>query len=280
MNALLHQLVGMLAVESRNRGRGRDALRPMRPSADTSTWKCAQCPFLQGYDTQTEAGVLYANGANATFGRYSGIDHSGPYAEPPQPDRFASDEWRYANYDLERLGLASREGYVEGGREGRYDLRVSYDGQPSRLYETGATPYQVNGNTLALPASWVPAGSTQGMSALNGSLSPLRIESDRRTVALLARYFASSSWTLYGEFRRQEHDGTGLTSASFLTEAVQLPQPFDYVTNSFETGIAWAGRKASFRLNYTGSWFDGRQRFADIREPLFAHRAGLHYKAS
>ncbi len=79
-----------------------------------------------------------------------------------------------------------------------------------------------------------------------------------------------------GEFRRQEHEGTGLTSGSFLTEAVQLPQPFDYVTNSFETGIAWAGRKASFRLSYTGSWFQDGQRLTHLRQPLFAHRAGLH----
>ncbi len=84
---------------------------------------------------------------------------------------------------------------------------------------------------------------------------PVNLESDRRTVALLARYFAGQSWTIFGEYRHQEHEGTGLTSASFLTEGVQLPQPFDYVTNSFEGGVAWSGRKASLRLTYTGSWF-------------------------
>jgi MtrB/PioB family decaheme-associated outer membrane protein len=222
---------------------------------DTSDWKCTQCPFLQGYEAQSEAGLLYASGANASFGRYTGIDHSGAYADASGSGQARSDDGAYANYDLERLGLASRDGYVEGGREGRYDLRVSYDGQPTRLYDTGATPFQASGTALGLPAGWIPAGSTGGMSSLNASLAPVKLESDRRTVALLARYFASQSWTLFGEFRRQEHDGTGLTSASFLTEAVQLPQPFDYVTNSFETGVAWSGRKASFRLSYTGSWF-------------------------
>jgi MtrB/PioB family decaheme-associated outer membrane protein len=109
---------------------------------------------------------------------------------------------------------------------------------------------------LGLPAGWVSAGGTAGMSALGTSLAPVTIESERRTVALLARYFASPSWTVFGEFRRQEHDGTGLTSASFLTEAVQLPQPFDYVTSSLEAGVAWAGRRASLRVSYLGSWFD------------------------
>lgn len=223
---------------------------------DTSDWKCVQCPFLQGYETQTEAGVLIATGANATYGRYTGVDHNGAYADASGSGKVRSEDGSYVDYDLERLGLASRDGYVEGGREGRYDLRVSYEGQPTRLYDTGATPYQTNGTNLMLPGGWIPAGSTAGMSALNGSLAPVRLESDRRTVALLARYFASESWTFFSEFRRQEHDGTGLTSGSFLTEAVQLPQPFDYVTNSFETGAAWAGRKATFRLSYTGSWFE------------------------
>jgi MtrB/PioB family decaheme-associated outer membrane protein len=225
------------------------------PTADTSDWKCTQCPFLQGYEGDAEVGAFAASGANATFGRYTGIDHSGAYADVSGSGQARSDDGSYLNSDLESLGLASRQGYVEGGREGRYDLRVSYEGQPTQLYDTGATPYQANGTNLGLPAGWIAAGSTGGMSALGSSLNPLKLESDRRTVALLARYFAGQNWTLFGEFRRQEHDGTGLTSASFLTEAVQLPQPFDYVTNSFETGAAWSGRKASFRLSYTGSWF-------------------------
>jgi MtrB/PioB family decaheme-associated outer membrane protein len=226
------------------------------PSVDTSDWKCTQCPFLQGYTAEVEAGVIGTSGANATFGRYTGIDHGGAYADAAASGQYRSADGSYANYDLERLGLASRDGYVEGGREGRYDLRVSYDGQPNDLYDTGATPFRATGSNLALPADWVTAGGTGGMSALGGSLEPVKIESDRRTVALLGRYFASPSWTVFGEFRRQEHTGTGLTSASFLTEAVQLAQPFDYVTNSLEAGVAWSGRKAGFRLSYTGSWFD------------------------
>lgn len=224
-------------------------------TADTSNWKCTQCPFLRGYETQTEAGLLYASGANATFGRYTGIDHNGAYADVAASGKLRSDEGTYADYDLERLGLASREGFIGGGREGRFDLRLSFDGQPNRLYDTGATPFRTSGTDLALPPGWVAAGSTAGMSSLTASLAPVNLESDRKTTAFLARYFLSQGFTLFGEFRRQEHNGTGITSASFLTDAVQLPQPFDYVTDSFETGVAWAGNKASFRLTYTGSWF-------------------------
>jgi MtrB/PioB family decaheme-associated outer membrane protein len=224
--------------------------------ADTSDWKCAQCPFLQGSEGEAEVGALNAAGANASYGRYTGIDHGGTYADVGTSGQMRGDDGSYANYDLERLGLASRDGYVEGGREGRYDLRISYDGQPTRLYDTAVTPFQSNGANLTLRTGWVAAGSTGGMSALEQSLASANLGYERRTVALLGRFFASPSWTLFGEFRRQEKIGTGITSASFLTEAVQLPQPIDFVTDSLETGAAWAGRNASFRLSYTGSWFE------------------------
>jgi MtrB/PioB family decaheme-associated outer membrane protein len=226
------------------------------PPADTSGWKCTQCPFLQGYESDVEVGALSAGGANDSFGRYTGINHGGAYADAGASGQARSADGSYVNYDLERLGLASRDGYVEGGREGKYDLRVSYDGQPTRLYDTALTPFQANGTNLALPPGWIAAGGTAGMSALGRSLASVPIETDRRTVALLGRYFASPGWTLFGEFRRQEKVGTDLTSASFLTEAVQLPQPIDYVTDSFEAGAAWAGRIASVRLSYLGSWFE------------------------
>jgi MtrB/PioB family decaheme-associated outer membrane protein len=229
---------------------------PIITAPDTSDWKCAQCPYLQGFEGAGEVGAQYADGANASYGRYTGIDHTGAYADVDASGQMRSADGSYANYDLERLGLASREGDVEGGREGNYDLRVSYDAQPTRLYDTGVTPFQGNGANLTLPAGWVAAGSTAGMSALGSSLAPVDLGFDRRTVALLGRYFASPSWTIFGEFRRQEKVGTDITSASFLTEAVQLPQPIDYVTDSFEAGAAWAGRAASFRLTYFGSWFE------------------------
>jgi MtrB/PioB family decaheme-associated outer membrane protein len=190
------------------------------PPPDTSDWKCSQCPFLTGIATDTEAGVLYASGANAAFGRYTGIDHTGAYADATASGQARAADGSYADYDLERLGIASREGRVDAGREGRYDVRLSYDGQPTRLYD-----------------------------------EPVKLESNRRTVDLLARYFATPAWTLFGEYQRQEQDGTGLTSGSFLTEAVQLPLPINTVTNSFEAGAAWAGRYASVRFSYSGSWF-------------------------
>jgi MtrB/PioB family decaheme-associated outer membrane protein len=230
--------------------------RAETPLPDTSAWKCEQCPFFQGYAAESEAGVVYADGANASYGRYTGIDHNGAYLDASARGQSRSSGGTYTEYELEHLGLPSRDGYVEAGKEGRYGVRLSYDGQPTRLYDTTSTPFQSAGaGQLTLPSNWVVANSTAAMTQLSQSLTPVKIEYNRRTVSLSSDFFAGPNWTIYGDFRHQEKDGTGLTGGSFLTEAAQLPQPIDFVTNSFEAGVSWAGRVASMRLTYSGSWF-------------------------
>ena len=226
------------------------------PAPDTSNWKCQQCPFFEGYSADAEVGAMNANGANFSYGRYTGIDRSTVYADVSAAGQYRNADGTNASFDLEDLGLASRQGTADVGKEGRYDVRVGYDAIPTRLYDTGATPFLGAGSgNLTLPGSWVPAGSTAGMSALGATLAPVKIEYDRRTASLFGSYIASSAWTLHAEFRHEEKDGTGLMSGSFFTEATQLPQPIDYVTDSIEAGLAWVDHRASARLTYTGSWF-------------------------
>jgi MtrB/PioB family decaheme-associated outer membrane protein len=223
---------------------------------DTSAWKCEQCPFVEGYGGDAEIGALYAHGANFSYGRYTGIDRSTTYADVAAAGQYRSADGTNASFDLEDLGLASRAGTASIGREGRFDVKVDYDDIPTRLYDTGATPFLgAGGGNLTLPAGWVAAGSTAGMSALAATLAPVNIEYDRRTASLLGSYVASSAWTLHAAFRHEEKDGTGLMSGSFLTQAAQLPQPIDYVTDTVEAGAAWADHRASLHLTYTGSWF-------------------------
>jgi len=245
------------------------------PRPDTSQWKCAQCPFFQGYTTNVEAGVEYAHGADAYYGRYTGVDHTGPYG-----DASASGQWRdasghYGQYELENLGLASRDATIEVGKEGSYDLKLGYDGQPVEIYDDTATPYRSAApGQLTLPSNWIYSGSTAGMTQLNPSLSPVDIESNRRTVSLLGQFPASTHWTLYTDLSHEEQKGTGLTSASFLTDAVQLPEPIDYETNTIEGGAAWSSRAASLHLAYTGSWFQDNTDSLTFENPYLPLVAG------
>ncbi len=192
-------------------------------AVDTSSWSCSQCPFLKGSEGDATGGAFYASGANAKFGQYTGINHTGAYVDADGSGQWRDADGNFAQADLERLGLASRNGAVEAGHEGRYDLRLAYDGQPDDLYDSAQ--------------------------------APLKVETERRTTSLLGRYFASPEWTLFGGVGHQEKDGNALTSASFLTQAQQLSEPIDYVTNSIDAGAGWSGRDAGLRVTYTGSWF-------------------------
>jgi MtrB/PioB family decaheme-associated outer membrane protein len=205
---------------------------------DTSSWACTQCPFPSGSTGSVEGGAIYADGANASFGRYTGVDHTGPYVDAEASGHWRDERGQFVNYDLERLGLASRNGVITGGQEGRYDVRLSFDSQPQDLYDTATTP--------------------------------IKIETERRTTSLLGRYFATPDWTLFGGLGHEEKDGGALASASFLTQALQFEAPIDYVTNSLSAGAAWSGRTASLRVAYTGSWFDDKNAAANFANPYSA----------
>lgn len=249
------QALALLILASAARAESPSSTDTDAATVDTSGWKCTQCPFTEGFTGDVTVGALYADGANAAYGRYTGITHTGTYADVAASGNWRAADGSYANYELEDLGLDSRAGRAEGGREGNFEVALSYDGQPSRLYDTGETPYRASGAQLGLPADWVSAGSTAGMSALGSSLAPVSIGTERRTVTLLARYFASPSFTVFGQLQRQEKIGNELDSASFLTQAVQFAQPLHYVTDSLEAGVAWAGHGASARLSYSDSHF-------------------------
>ena len=77
-------------------------------SPDTSGWNCTQCPFFAGYQAEAQAGALAAPGANANYGRYTGIDRSTAYADAGADGHWRDEQGSYANYELEQLGLASR----------------------------------------------------------------------------------------------------------------------------------------------------------------------------
>ncbi len=226
------------------------------PAPDTSAWACSQCPFFTGVAAQADLGAVALKGANASYGRYTGEDRSGGYLDAGAQGQARNSAGDYLSFDAQRLGLPARDAGLTVGREGRYELTVTYDGQPNRLYQGAVSPLTGSSGGLHLPQGWVPAGSTGGMSTLGASLVSQDLGSERRTAALQARYFAGNQWTVFGGLSHQEKDGTAATAASFLTQAVQLVAPFDTVTDTLEAGVAWAGPHAGARLSYSGSWFD------------------------
>jgi MtrB/PioB family decaheme-associated outer membrane protein len=225
-----------------------------KPAVDTSNWKCESCPFFTGYEADASAGAIYADGANAAFGRYSGIDDDQAYVDAAATGNWRTETGAYAKYSLQDLGLESRSGRATLGREGRYDFSLYYDGLPWNRFDETVTPYS-GFASLTLPSNWVRAGSTGGMSRLAASLGDRDVETLRKTYGVDARYLAGPHWAFFANYRRQEKSGTGYGYAAFLTQAVQLPEPVDYVDDSFEVGASWNTSRATARLALSGSYF-------------------------
>ena len=93
-----------------------------------------------GYAAEAEAGVLGASGANATSGRYTGIDHNGVYADVSASGSIV------AGWDIRQL--RSRElgpRFARKLRDGR-PRAMRRSGQlrrpANRLYDTGETRFE------------------------------------------------------------------------------------------------------------------------------------------
>jgi MtrB/PioB family decaheme-associated outer membrane protein len=221
---------------------------------DTSNWKCESCPFFAGYDAEATAGAEYAEHANASFGRYSGIDRQKAYADVGAEGSWQNADGGYASYSLDNLGLDSRSGAVRYGQAGRFDVGLNYDGLPYRRYDMTETPF-AGGNTLTLPANWVAAGATAGMTSLAADLHRVDVGTLRKRYGVDGRYLFASGLKLFGSVRREEKTGTEIMGASFGFQAAQLPSAVDYQTDTLEVGAAWSSRNADVRLVLSDSKF-------------------------
>jgi MtrB/PioB family decaheme-associated outer membrane protein len=222
---------------------------------DTSAWKCEKCPFEKGYAAEAGVGAIYADGANYSFGRYSGIDDDGKtYVDARASGSWKSGSGAFARYEFTDLGLDSRAGRIVLGRDGRFDVALSYDGLPYRRYDMTMTPF-TGFTDLTLPAGWVRGTTTATMSSLAASLGDRDVQTERKTYGVAARYLPGRKWALFANYQRQEKKGTGIVYGSVFTQAVQLPEPIDYTDDTFEAGVAWQTARASARLAFSGSQF-------------------------
>ncbi len=243
------------------------ALADAPEAPDTSNWKCEACPFSKGYEADATLGAIDPSGANAVYGRYTGLDKDKVYVEADAHGDWHDEGGNYARYQLDDLGLDSRSGRIAFGADGGYSLALSYAGLPHRVYDSTVTPYAGGGGALTLPAGWVGAGSTAGMSDLAASLHGVDIGTLRKNYGIDGRWIVGSGWTVFGSARREDKSGTDILGVSFLTQSVQVPVPIDYETDTFEVGAAWANPRMSFRMSASDSKFKDNTAALSFQNP-------------
>lgn len=219
-------------------------------------WQCANCPAPEGVQLKTTAGGGYVSDDSFKFGDYTGLnDDGGFFVGDFTADYFGDDAWRW-RAEGQDLGLNSRQLSLEGGRQGLLELRFGYEELPRHLFETALTPYPTPGaDSLALPASWVRAPSTGGMTALDSTLRPVDVEWDRESWNAGFTFVYTPNFSYNVDYRHVERDGKQLRGVSFLTAATTLLRPLDDSTDTVDAGLNYTADTWNARLAYFGSFY-------------------------
>jgi MtrB/PioB family decaheme-associated outer membrane protein len=226
---------------------------------DTSDWECEYCLFEQGYSGEIEAGIGHVSDDSFKFGEYNGLEDDGAYFIGNATTRYREEDGSYFDLRIRDLGLDTRYIGIEGGQQGKYSLFLNYDGIPHNISDSARTPYLGNGSdTLTLPAGWIPAGTTGGMtgtgSGLDATLQDVELETLRKRLSVGASFIPASRWETAIKVRHEIKDGQKRTAGDFFQSA-QLVEPVDYVTDEVDVSITYTTKKWQSRLAYYGSFF-------------------------
>lgn len=224
---------------------------------DTSDWKCEDCPFEQGYSGTLELGVGNVSDSSFKFGEYNGLNEDSGFVIANAQARYRDLDADYLDLSVRDLGLGSRSLYIEGGRQGSYSLFLGYDEISRFISDSIQTPYRGAGSdTLTLPAGWVTAGNTAGMTQLDASLQTHELEMERKRLDLGASFIADSPWKYDVKYRHETREGTRRSAGTFLVlQAARLIEPVDYETEQVDASASYLGEQWQFTLAYYGSFF-------------------------
>jgi MtrB/PioB family decaheme-associated outer membrane protein len=224
-----------------------------------------------------EFGLGYIDDDSFRFGRYTGMHKQGGYGvlniDWFRRAAYDSPDPSYTRLRADNLGLSSRRASFEHGRQGDYGVRLSYQQIPIYRSESAQTIFDgVGTNRLTLPANWVPAQNTAGMTQLLPSLSPVELRHERRRFGLGLDKLLSDRWDISTDFRNESKQGFKTNAGLFgnsggTPRAVLLVEPVDYQTREADVALRYADRQKQFELRYLLSLFDDKYRGLSWQNP-------------
>ncbi|MGD2171915.1 MAG: MtrB/PioB family decaheme-associated outer membrane protein [Gammaproteobacteria bacterium] len=223
---------------------------------DISKWQCEYCAFEEGWYTDLTLGIGNVSDDSYKFGEYNGLQEQGSFAIVDGSARYRGDEAAYIDISMSDLGLDSRSLLIEGGRQGSYDLYLSYDEIPHYISDSASTPYLGSGGaSLSLPAGWVAAGGTGAMTALDASLRDVDLETSRKRVGAGLSITTESPWSYSLDLRRDDKEGSKRGGGAIAFNTAQLVEPVDYVTEEIDASVSYTRHGLQAKLAYYVSTF-------------------------
>lgn len=224
---------------------------------DTSEWTCSKCPFDKGYRSAVQGGVIYVDESSAKFGDYTGLDEDGAYLLADAEGKTTAESGYTLSYELTDLGLDSREASIEGGKQGRYEFGLFYDRIPHTIFDTTSTVFGGAGSrNLVLPAGWVTAGSTAGMTALDDSLRSVDVGVDRDRYGAYGAFWWGQNLAFSLDYRRDQRDGTRPQLAAIGSVSTELLRPVDDATDRLNATVRYQAARWFAEVGYSGSIYE------------------------
>jgi MtrB/PioB family decaheme-associated outer membrane protein len=237
-------------------------------SLDISNWNCKWCEFSYGWYSEIETGLGYVSDDSFRFGQYTGLANEGMFATVDGVTEYRGEDGRFWNFDIYALGSDRVSAAAAGGKQGLYDLYLTYDQLPYLIQDATVTPFSGQ-STLRLPANWVRSDTTTGMTELDASLQPVSLETERRRLAIGGKFLPWKHWTMTLRFRSEEKDGRQSTGSPigglliaqfpFATTSSVIQMPIDSETRSIDASVSYKAKKWRINFGYQGSFFDQKQ---------------------
>lgn len=240
------------------------ALAEEAAAPDTSGWVCKFCVVPEGWFGELDFGLIYLDDWSPKFGDYRGFDDDGVFIGLGGDAAYRSEGGYYVDMMARDLGLDSRALDVRGGKQGGYEVELSYSEIPRYMGYGTVTPYSgVGGDTLTLPDGWsLPQAGP-------ADFAPLALDLERKTLGLGLNFGLGRAWDFDVEYERQDKDGVkAFSGGAFIINAGIFPAPVDYTTDRFTAGMEFSSRRAQVRLEFTGSDFDNGYNSVTWDSPL------------
>ena len=244
-------------------------------------------PFIARAST-VEVGLGHVSESGTRLGRFSGFGDDGLFAvlglDWIQAAEFDSDRPVTIRLRAEDLGLDVRTVRLDYRQHGTFGVYAEYDERSARFIDDAVTVYREQApGRLTLPADWVAAPSTAGMTALLPSLHEFDVRSKRRNMAVGGDARFAERWQISSDFRQEDRDGHRAMAAMFgptggTPRAAFIPVPTDYRTRQIDLTVNYADRQRQFRVRYHASLFDNNQPALSFANP-FAAIGGWHPSA-
>jgi len=219
------------------------------------------CPFNKGLSGSVTAGVKSVSDSSNTFGNYTGYDDDRVYGGLGVQDlRYRGDNGYNTYADSFGYNADSFQLNFGAGKQGRWSADFLIDYLPEYQGEDTRSVYSnLSGTPQSLPSNWVRAGTTGGMTSLDGDLRGFDLQWDRHTFGFDGEYLFTPNFFADVDYKYQTKEGKGTTWGTFLANSAQLTRPLDYETQEVDAGVTYAGDSWQVRGGFYGSWFSNKK---------------------